>query len=168
MKNLLKVLLATSIVISSITGYASPQVPLQSLDQSAEEGLSQQEVKEAIHKGAKTATWTTEDKGPGKILAVYSVTEHTIAVNITYTEKSYSINYAYSINVHVHCTEEDKAKGVATIMTKWPEKVCGGSRPALIYEGYNSLLKGLNSEIRAALDEASLLTDPSEGVMFNL
>ena len=68
----------------------------------------------------------------------------------------------------VYCTDKDKAKGVAPIRTKWPEKVCGGSRPAIIIGGYNNLLKGLNLEIRGALDEASLLSDPTEGVMFNL
>lgn len=66
MKTIVKVI-STLAAISFITGCATLD-PIQSMDdQSIEEGLSQQEVKEAINRGAKAARWTTEDKGTQNI-----------------------------------------------------------------------------------------------------
>ena len=148
MKDILR-LVAISVSILFITGCVSI-VPLQNIDgQVIGSELSEQQVKEAIHSGVETAGWTIEKEGPGMILATYMVRTHTVAVNIRYTENNYSINYAYSNNMKVHCTEEEKAKGV--MLTNWPEESCGGMRPQLIHKAYNKWVEELKSEIDMAL-----------------
>ena len=147
-------LAAISVSAFIITGCVSIS-PLHNInDHAIVLELSEQQVKEAVHKGIEAAGWTVEKEGPGKILATYIRRIHTVAVNIRYTEKNYSINYAYSINMKVNCTDQNKEKGANVIgatITKWPEETCGGARPALIHEAYNEWVERLNSEISAAL-----------------
>jgi len=151
MKTILR-LVAISVSILFITGCVSI-IPLDNIDDhTIVQELSEQQVKEAVHTGIGAAGWTVENEAAGKILATYTIRSHTIAVNIRYTEKNYSINYAYSINMKVHCTENDKAKGV--MLTKWPEQICGGARPALIHRAYNEWVENLNSEINTALSSS--------------
>ena len=142
---------AISVSILFITGCVSHKIiPLHNIDDhTIILELSEQQVKEAIHEGIEMAEWTIENEAPGKILATYNRRVHTITVNIRYTEKNYSIKYAYSKNMKVHCTENDKAKGV--MLTNWPEQICGGARPALIHRAYNEWVENLNSEINTAL-----------------
>jgi hypothetical protein len=148
MKTILR-LVAISVSILFVTGCVSI-IPLHNIDDhTIVQELSEQQVKEAINSGIEAAGWTVENEAPGKILATYTRRIHTVAVNIRYTEKNYSITYAYSINMKVHCTDQDKAKGVT--LTKWPEQTCGGARPKLIHQAYNKWVKRLNSEISAAL-----------------
>ena len=94
----------------------------------------------------------TPDSSEVLSLSLAAIRSHTVAVNITYTEKNYSINYAYSIHMKVNCTAKDRSKGI--ILTKWPEKVCGVSQPEFIHAGYNKWVKRLNSEIDAALSSS--------------
>ena len=151
MKTILQ-LLTISVAIPFIAGCVTIS-PLHNIDdQSIGHELSEQQVKLAINSGAEAAGWTTKDKGPGKILAVFAIRSHTVAVNITYTEKNYSINYAYSIRMKVNCTAQDRSKGI--ILTMWPEKVCGVSQPEFIHAGYNKWVKKLNSKINAALSSS--------------
>ncbi len=148
MKTILR-LVTISVSILFITGCVSI-IPLDNIDDhTIVQELSEQQVKEAVHTGIETAGWTVENEAAGKILATYTVRVHTIAVNIRYTERNYSINYAYSINMKAYCTENDKAKGV--MLTNWPEQICGGARPALIHRAYNEWVENLNSEINTAL-----------------
>ena len=148
MKTILQ-LFSILVFVLFITGCVSI-IPLKNIDdQAIGSELSAQQVKEAIDSGIEAAGWNVEKEGPGKILAIYTRRSHTIAVNIRYTEKNYSINYAYSINMKVNCTDQDKAKGAT--LTKWPEETCGGARPALIHKAYNKWVKRLNLEISAAL-----------------
>ena len=147
MKTILQIA-AISVSILFITGCVST-IPLDNIDDNTiVQELSEQQVKEAVHMGIETAGWTVENEAAGKILATYTVRVHTVAVNIRYTEKNYSINYAYSINMKVHCTEEDKAKTI--ILTKWPEETCGGARPARIHRAYNKWVERLHSKIKTA------------------
>jgi len=148
MKSILQ-LIAISVSILFISGCVSI-IPVHNIDnQTILQEHSEQQVNEAINQGIESAGWVIENEAPGKILATYTHRIHTIAVNIRYTEENYSINYAYSINMKVHCTDKDKAKGV--ILTKWPEETCGGARPALIHSKYNEWVENLDSEINAAL-----------------
>jgi len=148
MKTILQ-LVASSVLILFVTGCVSI-IPLDNIDDhTIVQELSEQQVKEAINSGIEAAGWTVENEAAGKILATYAVRVHTIAVNIRYTEKDYSINYAYSINMKVYCTDQDKAKGVT--LTNWPEQTCAGVRPALIHSAYNEWVENLNSEINTAL-----------------
>ena len=148
MKTILQ-LAAISVSILFITGCVSI-IPLDNIDDhTIVQELSEQQVKEAINEGIEAAGWAVENEAAGKILAAYNIRTHTIAVNIRYTEKNYSINYAYSINMKVYCTENDKAKGVT--LTNWPEQTCGGARPGLIHSAYNEWVENLNSEINTAL-----------------
>jgi len=142
-------LVAISVSILFVTGCVSLLPPLHIInDRTIFQELSEQQVKEAVYKGIVAAGWTIENAAPGKILATYTRKRHTVAVNIRYTEKNYSINYAYSINMKVHCTEEDKAKTI--ILTKWPEETCGGARPARIHRAYNKWVERLHSKIKTA------------------
>jgi len=151
MKTMLQ-LLTISVAIPFIAGCMTIS-PLHNIDdQSIGHELSEQQVKEAINSGLEAAGWTAEKEGPGHILATYTVRTHTVAVNIRYTAKNYSIHYAYSINMKVNCTAKDRPKGI--ILTKWPEKVCGGSQPEFIHAGYNKWVKRLDLEIDAALSSS--------------
>ncbi len=148
MKNRLR-LIAISFSVLFITGCVSI-IPLKNIDnQAIRSELSEQQVKDAIHSGVEAAGWMIEKEGSGKILATYMVRSHTVAVNIRYTRQDYSINYAYSNNMKVHCTEQEKAKGA--MITNWPEETCGGARPQLIHKAYNKWVEELRSEIDAAL-----------------
>jgi hypothetical protein len=151
MKTILR-LVAISVSILFVTGCASSRiVPLHNIDDhTIVLELSEQQVKEAVHTGIDAAGWTIENEAPGKILATYThKRKHTVAVNIRYTDKNYSINYAYSIRMKVYCNDQDLSKGIT--LTKWPEQTCSGARPALIHRAYNKWVKRLNSEINAAL-----------------
>ena len=140
-------LVAILAFILFITGCVSSLPRLYNInDHTIFQELSEQQVKKAIIKGTEVAGWTIEKAAPGKILATYTRRIHMVAVNIRYTEKNYSINYAYSTNMKVHCTEEDKAKNI--ILTKWPEETCGGTRPAMIHKAYNKWVKRLHSQIK--------------------
>ena len=147
MKTILR-LVAISVSILFITGCVSI-IPLDNIDDhTIVQELSEQQVKEAVHTGIEAAGWTVENEAAGKILATYTVRVHTIAVNIRYTEKNYSINYAYSINMKVHCTDKHQGE---IFLTNWPEVTCDGARPALIHKAYNEWVENLNSEINMAL-----------------
>ena len=140
-------LIVISASIMFITGCVSFS-PLKNInDQAIERKLSEEQVKEAIHSGIEAAGWTIEKEEPGKILASYSVRVHTVAVNISYTKSDYSINYAYSNNMKIHCSDKEKAKGV--MITKWPEESCGGADPQLIHAAYEKWVGNLISEIDA-------------------
>ena len=140
-------LIVISASIMFITGCVSFN-PLKNInDQAIERKLSEEQIKEAIHSGIEAAGWTIEKEEPGKILASYSVRVHTVAVNIKYTKNSYSINYAYSNNMKIHCSDKEKAKGV--MITKWPEESCGGADPQLIHAAYEKWVGNLISEIDA-------------------
>ena len=148
MKTILQ-LFSISVSILFITGCVSI-IPLKNIDdQVIGRDLSEQQVKEAIHSGVEAAGWTIENEGPGKILATYMIRSHTVAVNIRYTENNYSINYAYSNNMKVYCSDKEKARGV--VIAKWPEESCGGARPQLIHAAYEKWVEELKSEIDAAL-----------------
>ncbi|MEE8327821.1 MAG: hypothetical protein V3R32_03400 [Nitrosomonadaceae bacterium] len=147
MKTILR-LVTISVSILFITGCVSI-IPLDNIDDhTIVQELSEQQVKEAVHTGIETAGWTVENEAAGKILATYTVRVHTIAVNIRYTEKNYSINYAYSINMKVHCTDKHQGE---IFLTNWPEVTCDGARPAHIHSAYNEWVENLNSEINTAL-----------------
>ena len=140
-------LIVISASIMFITGCVSFS-PLKNInDQAIERKLSEEQVKEAIHSGIEAAGWTIEKEEPGKILASYSVRVHTVAVNIRYTKSDYSINYAYSNNMKIHCSDKEKEKGV--MITKWPEESCGGADPKLIHAAYQKWVDNLISEIDA-------------------
>jgi len=143
-------LAAIAVSILFITGCVSTLAPLHNInDYTILHELSEQQVKEAVYKGIGAASWTIENAAPGKILATYTRRIHTIAVNIKYTEKNYSINYAYRKNMKIHCTDKDKGKTI--ILTKWPEETCSGARPAMIHKAYYKWVKRLNSKIKTAL-----------------
>ena len=140
-------LIVISASIMFITGCVSFN-PLKNInDQAIERKLSEEQVKEAIHSGIESAGWTIEKEEPGKILASYSVRVHTVAVNIRYTKSDYSINYAYSNNMKIHCSDKEKAKGVT--ITNWPEESCDGADPQLIHAAYEKWVGNLISEIDA-------------------
>ena len=140
-------LIAISVSILFIVGCVSV-IPLRNInDKVIEKNLIEKQVKEAIHSGIESAGWTIEKEEPGKILASYSVRVHTVAVNIRYTKSDYSINYAYSNNMKIHCSDKEKAKGV--VITNWPEESCGGADPQLIHAAYEKWVDNLISEIDA-------------------
>lgn len=143
-------LAAVALSVLFITGCVASLPVLHNIDDhTILQELSEQQVKNAILKGTEAAGWTVENAAPGKILVTYTRRIHTVAVNIRYTEKNYSINYAYSINMKIHCTDKDKAKTI--ILTKWPEETCGGARPAMIHKAYNKWVKRLHSKIKTEL-----------------
>lgn len=70
--------------------------------------LTQDEVGEAIRRGADDATWRTYPIGPGHLAASLQAQEHVAAVDITYTASTYSIHYQtsraldYDGDGHIH------------------------------------------------------------------
>lgn len=70
--------------------------------------LTQDEVGEAIRRGAEDATWRTYPVGPGHLAASLQAQEHVAAVDITYTASAYSIHYQtsraldYDGDGHIH------------------------------------------------------------------
>lgn len=123
--------------------------PLYNIDDhTIRQGLSEQQVKKAIHEGIEASEWTIKNEVPGKILASYTHRVHTIAVNIRYTEKNYSIDYAYSRNMKVHCTDNHQGE---IFLTGWPKETCDGAQPTMIHKVYNKWVGRLRSEIKAAL-----------------
>jgi hypothetical protein len=146
MKAMLR-LAAIAVSFQFIIGCVSSLPKLHNInDRTIFQELSEQQVKKAVLKGTEAAGWTIENAAPGKILATYTRRIHTVAVNIRYTGENYSINYAYSINMKIHCTEEDRSKTI--VLTKWPEETCGGARPAMIHKAYNNWVKRLDLKIK--------------------
>ena len=49
--------------------------------------------------GAGKRVWTVSSLEGNRLLATYNVRTHSISVNISYTDKAYSIKYANSVNM---------------------------------------------------------------------
>ncbi len=110
---------------------------------------SQQQVRAAINVGARTAGWSVQDVEVGKILAINFIRAHVVAVDITYTAKHYSINYANSMHMKVYCSEQDKFLG-RTKVTGF-ESCANGIQPTYIHGTYQIWIDELNASIVAAL-----------------
>ena len=57
-------------------------------------------VRQAIVRAGATLGWKMEDDGPNKLIATLSIRTHKAVVEIPYSEKSYSIKYLSSVNLH--------------------------------------------------------------------
>ena len=148
MLQLLVVLLITLFVSGCVQ-----MIPLGGLnDQPVGHERSQQQVNAAINIGARIAGWRVQGEEPGKILAILYIRAHEVAVEITYTETTYSINYVNSLHMKVHCSEQDKLQG-RTKVTGF-ELCADGAQPAYIHGNYQKWIDELNASIAAALSSS--------------
>jgi hypothetical protein len=58
-----------------------------------------EKVREAIVLAASSKGWTTQDAGPGKLVATLLIRKHTAVVNVTYSPQSFGIAYESSANL---------------------------------------------------------------------
>lgn len=63
--------------------------------------LSQERVAQAIIRGGASKGWVVQPKAPGRMLAILNLRSHQAVVEITYTDRDYSITYQSSINLDV-------------------------------------------------------------------
>lgn len=85
--------------------------------------LSIDEVKNAITVGAGAGkrVWTVSNLDGNRLLATYNVRTHSISVNISYTEKSYSIKYANSVNMKYGTV--DGARVIHPFYNRWVDEL---------------------------------------------
>lgn len=112
--------------------------------------LTKDQVREAIMEGAKAAGWRSKNLGGNKILASYTYTQHTVHVEIDYTESSYVTRYRSSVQMKMFCTEEDQKQYRAMVVSG--RHTCpGNSPPAYIHKSYKEWTDNLNRSIQFAL-----------------
>lgn len=151
MKTMLQ-LLVVSIITLFVSGCVQ-MIPLYSLnDQPVGHERSQQQVSAAINIGARAAGWRVQATEPGKILAILYIRAHEVAVDITYTETTYSINYVKSMHMKIHCSERDKLQGRTKVTGS--ESCTDGDQPAYIHGNYQKWIDDLNASIAVALSSS--------------
>lgn len=106
----MKLIIATLALLLSFTAstpaLARTSVPIENLPNNpavASSGkiLSIDDVKRVIQAAALYRNWSLTEKSPGTFLATLNVRgKHTIMVDITYTETTYSISYSNSSNMN--------------------------------------------------------------------
>jgi hypothetical protein len=120
-------------------------------DQPIPPGLTQAQIEKAIKFGASVADWQIEEVTAGRMLATYRIRAHTVVVVINYSGDTYSIDYSKSMEMKVHCTEEDKENGIGSEITTGGDTCTGVDQPAYIHEKYREWVDNLNRAIRLAL-----------------
>jgi len=71
-------------------------------------GLTADQVRDAITRGAEARKWSVTDAGPGRLVADLSLRGHQASVYISYSERSYSIQYRDSHDLDYDGTEIHK------------------------------------------------------------
>lgn len=111
---------------------------------------TKEQVRDAIMRGAQAAGWRAKDWEGDKILATYTYTQHTVHVEIDYTESTYVTRYHSSNQMKMFCTEEDQKQHRAMLVSG--RHTCpGNSPPAYIHKSYQEWTANLNRSIQRAL-----------------
>lgn len=136
-----------------VAGCTPFMVPLREVDDShtINNVLNKDEVRAAIMEGAEAAGWRAKDWGDDKILVSYMHTQHTVHVEIDYSDSFYITRYHSSNHMKMFCTEQDKKNFQAMMVSG--RHACPGDRPpAYIHKSYKEWLDQLNQSIQFALD----------------
>lgn len=121
-------LIAASALLLSVPASAlSPIIDLE--DQPIPDGLTLDQVKKAIKRGAAVRKWIPKEEGPNAFEATLFNRKYVVKVKITYSRNSYSITYVSSQNM--------KAQN------------------GRIHRKYNGWVSNLNNDIQRALYEVS-------------
>ncbi len=101
------------LLIAGCVFVPAPMVPvsLASYPHYIQGTINKEQIKELILEGAKFAGWVTRDLGNKNILATYSIRNHTVTVNINYTEEAYTVIYQSSTLMKMACTYWDNNNG---------------------------------------------------------
>lgn len=92
------------------------------------------QVTRAVVLAGMGLNWQMDVVKPGHIVGTLNLRSHQAVVNITYSEKLYSITYKSSMNL--------------TIDPLWDEEIVPGQPPRLIHSNYNSWIQNLDIGIR--------------------
>lgn len=111
---------------------------------------TKEQVREAIMEGAKDAGWRVKDWGDDKLLASYTYGQHTINLEIDYSDSFYVTRYHSSNRMKMFCTEQDKKAYRGMVVSG--QHACPGDRPpAYIHKSYKEWTDSLNRSIQFAL-----------------
>jgi len=91
MKNFLKISGLVGVLLLVLTGCSVPVYNVQNAKISTTKANN--EVYDAIEKGAKKAHWKIEKISENEVLAHYKIRVHKATVKITFNETNYSIEY---------------------------------------------------------------------------
>ena len=111
MTGLLRLMFVTLVVLF-VAGCARTMVPIYEVDDTYIIGrsLADEQIKEAILEGAQTAGWNAKVLPDEIILAIYRLRNHTVHVEIFYTDKYYALTYKSSSGMKVYCNARDRDK----------------------------------------------------------
>ena len=134
-----------------ITGCASSWVPIHEINNAnhpVDSSLSDDQIKQAILGGARDAGWQTEALQDNRILATYHVRDHTVHVEILYTDWYYKVSYKDSDGMKIYCNASDRDK-------HRKPKVSGRdscfSTPHYIHGNFKAWVDSLNAAIAKSL-----------------
>jgi hypothetical protein len=136
------------------TGCTGSMVELFSVNQShtIDPSLTEEQITQALIKGAESAGWVAKDVGGHRILATYQVRVHSVKVQISHTPGyyTYTINYLSSYGTKMFCTERDRKK-TRNLRVSGQESCPGDSAPAYIHGNYKKWVDALNTSIQNSL-----------------
>ena len=138
--------------ITSFVGGCSAIVPLHEVRNSyiVDGSLTKDQLKEAIIKGAQTADWLTRDLVGDKILATYRIRDHTVDLEISYTDSFYVTRYKATTGMKMFCTVQDKLKA-RNIKVSGQQECLGDGAPMYIDGNYKKWMDSLNAAIQNSL-----------------
>ena len=112
--------------------------------------LSNEKIHEAILDGAQLAGWNAKTLPSGRIRATYHVRNHTVHVEVFYTDAWYKITYQSSNGMKMFCTtsDRDKLKGVKV---SGRDSCPGNGAPMYIHGNYKKWVDSLSMSIQSSL-----------------
>ena len=130
----------------------SAMVPLHEVRNSyiVDGSLTKDQLKEAIIKGAQTTDWLTKDLVGDKILATYRIRDHTVHLEISYTDYFYVTRYKATTGMKMFCTVQDKLKD-RNIKISGQQGCLGDRAPMYIDGNYKKWVNSLNASIQNSL-----------------
>ena len=145
-------LLKICFLVLLVSGCAIPMVALQDVSEThvIDKPITKEQMRVSILEGATFASWSAQELDSDTILATYLLRTHTVNVQISYTESSYSIKYKSSHDMKMYCTKNDSDKKQGKIISG--AQNCPGDRPPYAIHGaYQTWVDELNRAIQAFL-----------------
>ena len=139
-------------VMTLFVAGCSAMVPLHEVRYSyiVDVSLSKDQLKEAVIKGAQTADWLTKDLVGDKLLAPYRIRDHTVHLEISYTDSFYVTRYKATTGMKMFCTVQDKLKD-RNIKISGQHGCLGDRAPMYIDGNYKKWMDSLNASIQNSL-----------------
>ncbi len=139
------------LTILMLVGCQSAMISMPGVhDRKIKAELDQDQVRQAIKVGAKTAGWQVDEVSNNQMFATYRIREHTVVVSIDYSPDEYSIQYQSSIYMKVKCGVRYDATE-PTKVTTGPSPCPGGATPTFIHQNYSDWLTALKTSINSTL-----------------